>query len=188
MRALVGILLCTALFAAAADQPPPFKIERVGGAAPLTLAGYRGKVVMLALISTTCPHCQKLTGDLIPVAKEYGPRGVQFLGCAFNDDAQNLVAAFIMQFQPAFPVGWATRDAVYTLLGRSVLDQRPLYVPHLLFLDRAGKVQADVAGESDFMNNAIDNIRGELDRLLGAVSASKTAKSAGKNSTARSPR
>jgi hypothetical protein len=117
------------------------------------------------------------------LSKEYAARGVQFLECAFNDDAQTTVPGFIQQFQPPFPVGYSGRDAVAIFLQRSLVDTTPLWVPHLVFVDRTGVIRADIAGDSPFMNNALVNTKAELETLLaeggtarkagGAASATK---------------
>jgi hypothetical protein len=179
MRSAVIAFLTSAAalnFAAAqtARPSPPFSIFLTGNPppAPLELSGFRGKVVALAFIDTNCAHCQDLTRNvLIPVAREYGPRGVQVLECAFNDMAQQLVPQFIQTFQPPFPVGWNTRAAVMSYLQISVLDTRPLYVPHMVFLDRRGTIRGDYRGESDFMKDPAKNVRAELDRLLAGTGA-----------------
>ncbi|MGD0499583.1 MAG: TlpA disulfide reductase family protein [Bryobacteraceae bacterium] len=155
-------------FAAWGEGPrlsPPLTVQRAG-AAPLTLASFRGKIVALAFIFTTCPHCQDLTRELVPIAREYQPRGVQFLECAFDDEAPASLAGFVEQFRPPFPVGYTNRAAVDSYLGRTIIDLRPLYMPHLVFLDRKGFIQGDFPGESDFMLHPAANVRAELDRLL----------------------
>ena len=170
MRTAILTLLCaiSALAADTAEPPrpsPALTIERLGAPA-LNLSQYRGKVVALAFISTTCPHCQDLTKLLGPLSREYALRGVQVLECAFNDDAQQTIAGFLQQFQPPFPVGWTSHAAVMSYLQRTILDTRPLYVPHMVFLDRRGIIQADYPGESDFFKDPATNIRAELEKLL----------------------
>ncbi len=170
MRATILVFLCatSALTAMAADPPrpsPPLAIERLGAPA-LELSQYRGKVVALAFISTTCPHCQDLTKLLGPLSREYALRGVQVLECAFNDDAKQTMAGFLQQFQPPFPVGWTSHAAVMSYLQRTILDTRPLYVPHMVFLDRRGMIRADYPGESDFFKDSATNVRAELEKLL----------------------
>ncbi len=136
------------------------------GAPQLSLSRYRGKVVALAFIQTTCPHCQDLTTILSPIARDYAPRGVQVLECAFNVNAAALVPEFIGRFRPAFPVGWADLAAVQAYLQYTIFDKRPLYVPHMVFLDRRGIIRGDFPGESDFFLKPDANIRAELDKLL----------------------
>jgi thiol-disulfide isomerase/thioredoxin len=97
-------------------------IERLG-APSLTLANFRGKLTMLVFINTGCSHCQEFTEKLIPIAKEYAPRGVQFVECAVNGDAQVAIPGFIEQFHPPFPVGYnVQRPLVDQFLGRDVSE------------------------------------------------------------------
>ena len=175
MRTAILTLLCaTSALAADSVEPPrpspPLAIERLFAPA-VHLSQYRGKVVALAFIFTTCSHCQDLTKLLAPLSREYALRGVQVLECAFNDDAKQTIAGFVRQFQPPFPVGWTTHDAVMGYLQRSIIDTRPVYVPHMVFLDRRGMIEADYPGESDFFKDTATtatNIRAELEKLLKA--------------------
>lgn len=176
MRFALAVLLTCAAAApdlAAADRPsPPFSVLRTGGSAPVPLASLRGKVVALAFIDTNCTHCQELTRTvLVPVAGEYGVRGVEVVECAFNDAAQAQVPVFIRNFEPPFTVGWNTRAAVLAFLQISMLDMRPLYVPHMVFIDRRGVIRAEYPGEDPFFKDAAKNVRAELDRLLKTPAA-----------------
>ena len=172
MRTAFLTLLCaTAALAAdtvAAPRPsPPLTIKRLG-APDVQLSQYRGKVVALALIFTTCSHCQDLTRLLGPLSREYALRGVQVLECAFNDDAEQGIAQFLQQLQPPFPVGWTNRAAAMAYLQRTILDTRPFYVPHMVFLDRRGIIRGDYPGESEFFKDPATSIRAELEKLLKA--------------------
>jgi thiol-disulfide isomerase/thioredoxin len=189
MRAALAILLCAAAVGQAGTVPrksPPFSILRPGpGKEALPVESFRGKVVVLTFISTTCPHCQQLTQELAPLSKEYAARGVQFLECAFDDGAQFAVPGFIQQFQPPFPVGYADRAAVAVYLQRSVIDPSPLWVPHMVFLDRAGVIQADIAGDDqDFMGAVVANTKAMVDSLLAGGAPARKAPGATKKSAA----
>lgn len=174
MRSAVLLLAGAACFGlAAADPPrpsPPLSFERLSGP-PVTLAQYRGKVVALTFILTTCPHCQDLTKILDRLAPEYAPRGVQFLECAFNLDAQATMKEFLDRFKPPFPVGWTSDAAVRGYLQIPIIDQRPFYAPHMVFLDRRGMIRDDIPGESGFFANPEPNIRAELEKLLAPTSS-----------------
>jgi len=179
MRYALGVALGPALaFPLAAQEParvsPHFEIRRVGGP-PLPLNRYLRKVVALAFIDTGCPHCQDFTRALTPIAREYAPRGVQVLECAFNDAARQTVPDFVKQFAPPFPVGWATRAAVMAYLQISILEARPLYVPHPVLLDRRGKIRGDFPGESGFFVKTDENLRADLDKLLRPAVAKQSA-------------
>jgi len=173
--AALGAFLTLTAFAVEVGKPSPaFTIQRLSGPA-LQLSQYKGKVVALAFISTTCPHCQNLTKLLNVISKEYASKGVQVVACAFNDNVKGLLPEFLQTVQPTFPVGYCERDAVMAYLQASVV--KAFYVPHMVFLDRSGVVKGDFAGESDFMTQQEMNIRTELDQLLhGATTTSAAAR------------
>src|ERR1051326_507762 len=116
LAAVVGLAALTAASQTVSKPSPPLTINRVGSAG-IQLSQYRGKIVLLAFIHTTCPHCQELTRELIPIAREYEARGVQIVECAFNQNADQLVTGFIQQFAPPFPVGWTDNNTVMAYLG-----------------------------------------------------------------------
>lgn len=160
------ILLLTGLAAYAQQVPRPageFAIKMPNGQVTL-LSQYTGKVVVLAFISTTCPHCQHTTQILSAFQNEYGPRGVQFLAAAFNPDAAQLVPGFIAQFRPAFPVGSAERDSVLEYEQASLVKTN--YVPELIFIDRHRVIRAQYDGGNEFFKEQEKNIREMLDTLL----------------------
>lgn len=170
MRLLPGlaILAALALAANAAEPPrpaPPLTIQRVGAPA-IELSQYRGRIVVLGLIYTTCPHCQDFTVVMKILAHEYGPRGVAFLECAFNPDAAATMPEFLDRFKPNFPAGYASPLAVLAYLHRTALDTTPLYVPHVMVLDRAGRIHAEYPGEDPFFRAAENNLRALLDGML----------------------
>ena len=140
----------------------------------MELSQFHGKVVALAFIYTTCSHCQQLTVELNHIAPDYAGRGVQFLECAVNDDAVPTMPEFLKRFSPAFPVGYSTMVAVRSYLQYSSVDRRPLYVPHLVFLDRTGVIRADYPGEDAFFQNANANIRAQLDKMLKVAAPKKS--------------
>jgi hypothetical protein len=164
------LLLATALILCAsaaenARRAPEFQMLRPG-APPLSFSRYRGKILAVAFIDTACAHCQELTKTLSTIARAYAARGVQVLECAFNEQAAQTLPEFTEQFRPAFPVGYAYRAGVLSFLEYSILDTRPVYVPHMVFIDRRGIIRADYAGEDHFFRNADASIRAELEKLL----------------------
>ena len=163
---MVLVPLLTGLAAYAQQVPRPageFAIKMPNGQITL-LSQYAGKVVVLAFISTTCPHCQHTTQVLSGLQNEYGPRGVQFLAAAYNPDAEVLVPNFIRDFKPTFPVGSANRDSVLEYQQASLA--KPVYVPELIFIDRGRVIRAQHNGGDDFFKEQEKSIREMLDTLL----------------------
>jgi peroxiredoxin len=147
---------------------PDFTISLPDGR-KVPLSQYRGKAVALAFVSTTCPHCQHLAGVLNPIQAEYGPKGVQVLMCAFDDNAATGVPGFISAYRPVYPMGWADRTLVLGLMDISIMT--PGYVPKLVFIDAKGMIREQHEGQEPYFQDEVKNIRGSLDELLKAEPA-----------------
>src|SRR5258706_15848510 len=57
-----------------------------------SLSDYKGKVVLVQFLLTTCQHCQHAAELYAKLQKELGPSGFQAVGIAFNDEAQSAPA------------------------------------------------------------------------------------------------
>src|SRR5262245_44646871 len=150
--------------AASVPRPSPnFVIHLSPG--QITPAQFKGKVVILGMIMTTCPHCQKTTQFLSGLQKEYGPRGLQVIEAAFEDQVSPMVVNnFVKQFQPTFPVGYSNRAEVLGYLGLKPEDQ--LYVPVLVFIDRKGVIRHQYLGDDPFNLNQEVNVRRTVEEML----------------------
>jgi peroxiredoxin len=177
---LLGFAAVTPL--ANAQPPMPRKapeitiVETSGNKIPLS--SYKGKVVVLALVSTVCPHCQKECEMLTQLYSEMKPKGVQMAAIAFNDNAAVLVPGFIRDHGVMFPVGSAKPETVLEFLGFSVMDR--YNVPQVAVVDKKGMIRAQSGPMGDtnlqdvaFLRNLINNLLSE-----GATTSGKTAPTA----------
>jgi len=160
------VLFALALAAVAAEVPrraPEFAFQLPGGQQVL-LSEYRGKVVLLEMLYTTCPHCQHSAQLLSRLSKEYGPRGFQPLGVAFNDMASMLVPDFIKQAQASFPIGYAPRDPVLAFLQHPSILR--FVVPQMVLVDRKGMIRSQTAAEGDEAFYEEKSLRAKIEALL----------------------
>jgi len=127
-------------------RSPEFQINFVGGEQKL-LSSYRGKVVMIEFLHTTCPHCQHASQVFSKLYTEYGSRGFQPLGVAWNDMSNILVADFIKNNNVNYPVGFATREAVLDYLGLSPIVRS--VVPQIVWIDRKGMIRSQTPALGD---------------------------------------
>lgn len=156
----------TLLPLAAADVPrkaPEFAAQTPAGG-QLLLSQYKGKVVCLEFLFTTCPHCQVSARLLTQLSKEYGPKGFQPLGIAFNDMAGMLVPDFVKSNGVTFPVGFSLRDPVLNFLQLSP-DAR-ISVPQIVLIDRKGVVRQQSLAANDDMTATEANLRNMIETLL----------------------
>jgi peroxiredoxin len=163
-------------------KSPEFTILEPSGKQTL-LSSYKGKVVVLEFISTSCPHCQHNSMMLSKLHKELGPRGFQPLGVAFNSaDNAATVANFVKQFDVSFPVGYASPDTVLSYLGFSIMD-RYVY-PEIVVIDRKGMIRTQSPPQGDPALQDENNLRMMIDGMLkeGATTSSSKAAPAKKAS------
>lgn len=139
--ALLAACFLAGPFVFAADtgtmrKAPELAFE-VPGQGQKLLSEYRGKVVALEFIFTTCPHCQAFSKVMTKIQQEYGPRGLQVLAVAVNENADLLVENFARDYQVNFPVGWTPRDQMLAFMGFS---SGRFVVPQLALIDRKGYI------------------------------------------------
>jgi thiol-disulfide isomerase/thioredoxin len=167
LRNSLAVFSLFLVVAASAQQVPrragEFAISATDGS-QILLSQYSGKVVLLAFMFTTCPHCQHTSQILSGIQKDYADRGLQIVGSFFNDNAAQLIPDFVVQFRPAFPVGYATRDQVNEYLQHA--PGKPTYVPELVFIDRNRQIRAQYTGNDAFFNDQEKNIRALVESLL----------------------
>jgi thiol-disulfide isomerase/thioredoxin len=172
----IGLTIACASAAPQVPRPSPeFAINLTSGGQVL-LSHYKGKVVALVFILTTCPHCQSTTLLLNKLQREYGPRGFQVLETAFNDMAGMLVPDFAARFKPEFPLGYNNRDSVMEYLQLSPMFRT--YVPLIVFVDRKGVIRAQHGGEEDFFkeDQQEQNMRNMIESLLKESAPASTRK------------
>jgi peroxiredoxin len=171
-------LMCIAAPLAGATLPrpaPDFTISLTNGK-QIQLSQYRGKVVVLAFILTTCSHCQRTTGYLNKLQAELGPHGLQVIESAIEENARGNVPGFVQQFQTPFPVGYNTN----TVQVLDFLQHPTMMIPHmplLAFIDRQGVIRAQHEGNEEpfFGPEHEQYLRNQIEVLLkeGAAPARK---------------
>jgi peroxiredoxin len=160
----LGIGLALVLGAADIPRPAPELAVQLLSGGQIQLSQFRGKVVLVAFVHTTCPHCQHDSAIIEQLYKEYGPRGFQPIDVAFNDNAAALVPDFVRQLSLTYPVGVAPQNTVMTYLQYSYAE--PLYVPQMVVIDRKGVIRAQHGGMDDFFKDVEPNLRSLIESLL----------------------
>ncbi len=128
------------------------------------LSSFRGKVVCLAFVYTTCPHCQHASQVLTKLYQEYGSRGFQPVAVAFNPMAKMLVPEFVSTYHVGFPVGAADQDPVLSFLGISMMER--YVVPQLLWIDKKGQIRSQTPSMGDEKMLGEDYWRQMIESLL----------------------
>lgn len=133
-----------------------------------TLAGLKGRVVVLNFWATWCEPCKKEMPDLSAIQNDYAALGVQVVGAAGDEAAESAkVLSFIREYKVNFPVwiGATTENMKRFGLGE--------VLPATVIVDKEGKI---VWREIGIIQP--DVLRKELDKLLlpKVTEATKVAK------------
>jgi len=100
--------------------------NRAASGAPIKLANYSGKVMLVNLWATWCGPCRIEPPELVKLNKEFQSRGVEMIGLSTEDpetSAQSVVD-FIREYEVDYQIGWANRQLAQTLMqGRSSIPQ-----------------------------------------------------------------
>ncbi len=177
-RCLAGLLLLAvaALPAGKVPRPAPEFAIKLPNGEQLLLSQFRGKVVALEFLLTTCPACQEASRLLQKLYVEYGPKGFQPIGVAFNDMAMMLVPDYIKDLRLTFPVGVGTRESVLDFLQHPPFLR--MLVPQLVFVDRKGVIRAQYSADDPFFADKEKNMRLQIESLLAEGGGGATPKKA----------
>jgi len=112
-----GLLLAVALLATppaafaiprTGEPAPPFKVTTSTGQ-PVTLANYKGYVLILDFFASWCQPCKKSIPHIMELNRKYGKQGLQILGLSLDEDNGDLID-FITPFKLNYPVALANED------------------------------------------------------------------------------
>ena len=164
-------LLATSLFAATIPRPAPELTFRLTSGQPAKLSQWRGKVILLEFLLTTCSHCQRTSQTMNKLQAEYASRGVQSVGVAINDENGSLTAAYVKELGLKYPVGWTKHQVAVDFLQHPVMVS--MMMPQLVVIDAKGIIRAQYAGTDPFFETEEAGLR----KLIGSLlKGSKPAK------------
>ena len=138
MRRFLTLLVCAAaLVATAADRRAPGFSLVDTKLQEHDLADYRGKVVLLTFVSTTCPHCAAFA-EILQQVQDKHPDKVQVLAVVTPPDDFKNAREFIQGHKITFPVLMDSGQMSY-----SYILSPDLKFPRLYMIDGNGMIRAD---------------------------------------------
>jgi thiol-disulfide isomerase/thioredoxin len=137
---------------------------------------------------TWCPHCQAFSKVLTELNTEYGARGFQALGVAFDEvdpkdpvPLKEKVVAYGKTYA-GFPVGVSNRTSVLSYLGISELER--VGVPQIVVIDRKGIIREQTTSEGGGELGNPAHLKPLIESLLAEGAPAKTpAKASPKTGT-----
>ena len=119
----------------------------------VSLADYRGKVVVMNVWGSWCAPCRAEAADLAAAARELMPQGVVFLGINTRDNGKDTALAFQDKQQVPY-------SSIFDPGGQNLLAFRgtlsPNAIPSTVVIDAEGRVAASVIGEVTSPTTLVD--------------------------------
>jgi thiol-disulfide isomerase/thioredoxin len=144
-----------------ADRKPAPKIAGTDlKGKPVSLAAYKGRVVVLNFWASWCSPCRAEAQTLQALYDKHKKSGVQFLGINIKDDRTAALA-----FERRQKIGY---PSVYDQSGEVALGFRetvpPKAIPSTIVIDAKGRVSGRIIGQATYSG---------LDKLITTVAATR---------------
>jgi thiol-disulfide isomerase/thioredoxin len=132
----------TTLYRAGTGPVAPAVSGPLVGGGRLSLASYRGHVVVLNFWGSWCTPCRQEAPSLAQLARQYSPSGVRFLGIDIRDSPAS-AQAFTSDFRISYPSLNDPSDYL-ALNFRDTVP--PAGIPTTLVISRSGRIASRVIG------------------------------------------
>ena len=126
---------------------PPLKVTTTTGQ-QVTLANYRGHVLVLDFFATWCAPCRESIPHMINLNRKYGRQGLQILGMSVDEGGEKALKSFIAEKKINYPVALTDEDLQADYGLRSV--------PTLFVINKKGVVAEKFQGYSDEMGKSME--------------------------------
>jgi peroxiredoxin len=177
MRFLLTLCAASLLFAAGSlsnRRAPGFSLMDTRGQQH-DLYDYRGKVVLIDIMQTNCPHCRVFSRILDEVKTKYAGR-VAVLSVVNPPDEATSVGRFLRELKPTYPILFDSGQMAISYFKAT--PQNPAVdLPHLFIVDGNGWIVNDFG--YDPSTKALFEGRAlfpELDRILAGKTAGPAKK------------
>jgi len=157
LLAIAGLLVFSQPAAAIlqkGDRAPAIKLVTTSGQ-PVTLANYKGYVLVMDFFATWCIPCKESIPHLNNLNRKYGKQGLQILGVSVDEGSDREVKSFSAERKISYPVAIGGEDMQEDYGLRSI--------PTVYVIDKKGMVADKYQGYSDQTGKAMEET---IKRLL----------------------
>jgi peroxiredoxin len=176
MRALLVLFVCAAALSASGElsgrRAPGFSLPDLYFKQH-DPQDYRGKLLLIDIIQTTCPHCATFAETLEKVKKTYGEKVAVLSIVISTQENQNTVAAFVKGHGITYPVLFDCGQVTASYVKAT--PQNPtVSFPHLFIIDQQGTIRNDYT--YDLLTRDVFEgkaLFAEIDRMIGGAGRGK---------------
>lgn len=128
------------------------------------LSSLRGKVVILDIFSSRCPHCIDHAPHMAELYTRYRQRGLTVLGLATDNPDRGVdVQSFMTSTKVSYPVGFLTSEVIAYFM-----DSRNHGVPQMILFGPDGKMVKRLVGWTEKTG---EELRAAIEPLLPKAAA-----------------
>ena len=120
---------------------------------------YRGKVLIVEFMQTTCAVCKRLTESLLEVKAKYGDK-IGILSVTTLPDNFQTAEKFAAEHKIPWPILFDSGQVMMSYLKVTPANPKVSF-PHLFIIDREGTIRYDFEG-----GGGAAEISAEIDQLL----------------------
>src|SRR5260370_30874524 len=131
------------------------------------LQDYRGKVVLIDIMSTRCPHCLLLSTTLEEVKARYGNK-VAILSVVLPPDNQDTVEKYKETNKVTVPIVCDMGQMTASYFNATPATMHHIDVPHLFVIDQQGTIRNDFSYDEKTAKPIFESpgLFAEIDKLL----------------------
>jgi peroxiredoxin len=116
-----------------ATPAPDFTITDLQGK-PLSLAAYKGKVLVLNFWATWCPPCRREIPDFIEAYREFRGQGLEIIGVSVDETTAEALLDWTKRTGINYPIALATQEIVRAYEPGD-------FIPATIVIDRSGRIR-----------------------------------------------
>jgi len=117
---------------------PAFRLARLGGGPPVTLAALRGKAVVINFWASSCGPCKKEMPRLQSAAERWAGKGATVV-CIDTVDSRGAAKDFARKHGVTYAIGYDDVGEIASRYGVA-------FTPTTFFVDRRGRIVKRVLG------------------------------------------
>jgi cytochrome c biogenesis protein CcmG/thiol:disulfide interchange protein DsbE len=130
-------------------SPPPINVWSTSGE-NITLAAYRGQVLILDFFAIHCQPCRRSIPHLVDLNSRYGKKGLKILGVSLDEGNEQGVKTFIADRKINYTIAMANDDIVNDYGIRSI--------PTLYVINKKGMIVERYPGFNEDIEKSLDSL------------------------------
>ena len=134
----IFLLLLSASAVAQSSPQPAFSLKDIHGR-QLSLADYKGEVVLINFWATWCIPCRTEVPDLIRIQRRHRAQGLRIIGITYPPEKISEVRRFLRKLKVNYPVAIGTKATKALFTTSETL-------PMTIIIDRQGVVREVIEG------------------------------------------